>query len=65
MPNRRLQTSLQTNPEKGPNQAEKQGSELPFDLAAVVKAWPTLPEHIRAAIRALVGLKARKPPAGS
>jgi hypothetical protein len=24
------------------------------DLAAVVKAWPALPEHIKAAIKALV-----------
>jgi hypothetical protein len=26
-----------------------------MDLAALVAAWPTLPDHIRAAIRALVG----------
>jgi hypothetical protein len=25
------------------------------ELAALVTAWPTLPEHIRAAIRALLG----------
>jgi hypothetical protein len=25
------------------------------DLLAVVRAWPTLPEHIRAAVLALIG----------
>jgi len=28
---------------------------LPVDLQGVVTAWPTLPEHIRAAVLALVG----------
>ena len=28
------------------------------DLSRVVAAWPTLPDHIRAAIRALVGITA-------
>jgi hypothetical protein len=28
---------------------------LPADLARVVEAWPQLPEHIKAAVMALVG----------
>ncbi|MCE9566704.1 MAG: hypothetical protein K8U57_32265 [Planctomycetes bacterium] len=35
------------------------------DLARLVVAWPTLPEHIRAAIRALVGTVAGRPVSGS
>jgi hypothetical protein len=34
--------------------ATGQTAALPPDLAAVVNAWPVLPEHIRAAILALV-----------
>ena len=30
------------------------------DLAAVVKAWPNLPEHIKAAIKALIESAGRK-----
>jgi hypothetical protein len=29
-------------------------SEVPTDLAKVIAAWPQLPEHIKAAIKALV-----------
>jgi hypothetical protein len=30
-------------------------AELPSDLARVVEAWPQLPEHIKAAVQALIG----------
>jgi hypothetical protein len=32
-----------------------EGAVADAELAALVTAWPTLPDHIRAAIRALVG----------
>jgi hypothetical protein len=34
--------------------AEKQAQNLPDDLAQIAAAWPILPEHIKAAIKALV-----------
>jgi hypothetical protein len=34
---------------------ESEGGTLDADLAAITAAWTTLPDHIRAAIRALVG----------
>ena len=49
-PKQRLQTSLQTNPENDPKSALK----LPDDLVEIVTVWPELPEHIKAAIKALV-----------
>jgi len=36
------------------SQAEIDTSELPSDLAKIVAVWPDLPEHIKAAIKALV-----------
>ena len=37
-------------PKSGQNQAQN----LPDDLAEIVAVWPELPEHIMAAIKALV-----------
>jgi len=33
---------------------ENDASELPPDLAEIVTVWPKLPEHIKAAVMALV-----------
>jgi hypothetical protein len=35
--------------------ASPPAGEIPADLKKLLDAWPTLPEHIRAAILALVG----------
>ncbi len=43
----------QLTPEN-PKQAEIEPTLLPPDLAEIVTAWPELPEHIKAAIKALV-----------
>jgi len=39
---------------KSQKQAKIDTSELPSDLAEIVAVWPELPEHIKAAIKALV-----------
>ncbi len=39
---------------KSPKQGKIDTSKLPSDLAEIVTAWPELPEHINAAIKALV-----------
>jgi len=46
---KRLQTSLQRNPEN----ASKSAVSPPDDLGEIVAFWPELPEHIKAAIKAL------------
>ena len=43
----------QLTPES-PKQAEIEPTSVPADLAEIVAAWPNLPAHIKAAIRALV-----------
>jgi hypothetical protein len=44
--------AYKNNPKTGENQPEN----LPDDLAEIVAVWPKLPEHIKQAIKALVGL---------
>ena len=39
---------------QSPKQGQIDTQELPSDLAEIVTVWPELPEHIKAAIRALV-----------
>jgi hypothetical protein len=43
----------QLTPKSG-RQGEIDTSELPPDLVEIVAVWPQLPEHIKAAIKALV-----------
>ncbi|MAG84627.1 hypothetical protein CMK10_10760 [Candidatus Poribacteria bacterium] len=45
-----VQTSVQTKAKNAPKQAQT----LPADLAKIVAVWPELPQHIKAAIRALI-----------
>ena len=39
---------------KSLKQGEIDTSELPLDLVEIIAVWPELPEHIKAAIKALV-----------
>jgi len=50
-----LQASLQKNIENGTKSIDK----LPDDLAAIVRAWPNLPEHIRLTIKDLINSQRR------
>ena len=49
-PEQRLQTSLQKDSENG----QKSADNLPDDLAEIVMVWPELPEHIKAAVKAMI-----------
>ena len=46
----RLQTSLQKNSENSPKSTDS----IPDDLAKISAAWPSLPSHIKAAIKIMV-----------
>jgi hypothetical protein len=52
--NKRLQTTLQTKSENSSKSTANQEQNLPDDLAEIVAVWPELPEHIKAAMKALV-----------
>ena len=52
--NKHLQQSIDEKAQKKAVSDDKTASELPSDLAEIVAVWPELPEHIRAAIKALV-----------
>jgi len=45
---------VQTSVQKKTKNEQKQTQDLPEDLAEIVAIWPELPEHIKAAIKALV-----------
>jgi hypothetical protein len=49
-PDRSLQTSLQRYTEKG----QKSTKNLLPELTEIIDVWPDLPEHIKAAIKALI-----------
>jgi hypothetical protein len=49
-PETSLQTSLQKNSENSPKSTDS----IPDDLAKISAAWPSLPSHIKAAIKIMV-----------
>jgi hypothetical protein len=49
-----MKTSKQQLTPKSQEQGEIDTEELPPELAELVAVWPQLPEHIKAAVRALV-----------
>ena len=51
--NTKQQLTPQLTP-KSSKQPKIDTSELPSDLAEIVAVWPELPEHIKAAVKALV-----------
>ena len=57
-----LTTNAATGCSTGCSDQQSEGGVPDADLAALITAWPTLPDHIRAAIRALVGPVAPPPP---
>jgi len=49
-----LTPQLTPKTQKQPQNTTKKTQRLPADLAEIVAVWPELPEHIKAAVRALV-----------